>query len=346
MIIAWNARGAAGRDFGNALKELMRRYKPSMVILVETRCSGSKAQKVIKNLGFKHQIIEEARGLSGGIWILWKDDMINVSVIAQNKQYIHCQVTGIGRCTWNLTAIYASPREQERKELWECLRILANRNTGPWLLLGDFNDIRDEKEQRRGGKIDERKCRRFSENIEKCRLIDLGAEGPNMTWRGPLTSHGNRLFKRLDRGLCNQHWRNLFGEAWLRVGPRLNSDHHPLLVFMEEKLEVRRNRPFRSEACWMKHEDFRKVVKKNWEQPRMVWQNLKQLEPKLLDWNVNVFGHIARRKAEILRRLEGIQRSLHYRHNPFLDRLEGRLQEDLRKLLDEEELLWFQKART
>lgn len=60
MIVVWNARGAAGKAFGTAVKEYKRRFKPTIFVLVETRCSGDIAQKAIKRMSFKHQVLVEA----------------------------------------------------------------------------------------------------------------------------------------------------------------------------------------------------------------------------------------------------------------------------------------------
>ena len=51
-------------------------------------------------------------------------------------------------------------------------------------------------------------------------------------------------------------------------------------------------------------------------------------------------------KKELLRRIGGIQRSLQYKLNSYLDRLEKEVQGELRSTLWQEEILWFQKART
>lgn len=53
MIVVWNARGAAGKAFNQALKELKRHWKPKVVVLLETRCSGENAQRAIKRMSFK-----------------------------------------------------------------------------------------------------------------------------------------------------------------------------------------------------------------------------------------------------------------------------------------------------
>lgn len=67
MILVWNLRGAIGEDFSLTLREMKKNLKPKVVVLLETRCSGAVAQKAIKKWGFRNQILEEARGLSGGI---------------------------------------------------------------------------------------------------------------------------------------------------------------------------------------------------------------------------------------------------------------------------------------
>lgn len=189
MIVVWNARGAAGKAFSLALKELCRNWKPKVVVLVETRCSGEKAQEVIKRLGFKNQIIEEAAAMSGGIWILWNSPFIQISVLAQRPQFIHLLVSGMGDRTWCFTAVYGSPREQERKYLWDDLWEISKNCPLPWMLAGDFNDIKDPIEQKGGGNVNEGKCQKFLDNINRCRLIDMGSEGPRYTWWGPITNH-------------------------------------------------------------------------------------------------------------------------------------------------------------
>ena len=69
MIIVWNARGVAEKAFGNVVKEIKRRFNPTILVLVETRCSGE-AQQAIRRMGFKKQTIVEANRMSGGIWML------------------------------------------------------------------------------------------------------------------------------------------------------------------------------------------------------------------------------------------------------------------------------------
>lgn len=346
MICVWNARGAAGCAFGNAVKELKRRFNPIILVLVETRCSGVVAQKAIKRMGFQRRLMVEAQGMSGGIWLLWNHPELRVSQLMANKQFLHCQLSGIGARPWLFTAVYASPRASERKVLWDELSALSATINDPWMLAGDFNDIKMAEEQCGGDVIDERRCKRFRDNIEACRLIDLKTEGPRFTWKGPVVGYASRLYKKLDRVLCNGAWQTCYGETVIRVGPRIQSDHHPLLIDVLPKRTEGWERPFRFEAAWLQHTGFKALVGAKWDGTIEAWLALGELEKELRMWNIHTFDHIKKKKKELIRRIFGAQRALQELRYPYLERLEDKLQGELRQILEQEEMLWFQKART
>ena len=297
-------------------------------------------------MGFKNQALVDAQGMSGGIWLMWNDDSIQIKVLKKHKQFLHCEIMGVSRFPWYFTAVYASPRAQERQEFWAEMEQLAVQVRGPWLLTGDFNDIKNRNEQRGGGEINENKCKKFCENIEKCRLIDLGTEGPRYTWRGPRVKLASRLYKKLDRALANVEWKMKFGEAKVKVGLRSQSDHHPLLIHLNTSNKDRGERPFRFEAAWLTHATFKEFVASKWTNTDEVWKTLNKMEEELKHWNVHTFGHINQRKKELTRRIDGAQRALQEAYNPHLEELEAALQEELREVLMQEEILWYQKART
>ncbi|KAJ8767163.1 hypothetical protein K2173_013560 [Erythroxylum novogranatense] len=118
-----------------------------------------------------------------------------------------------------------------------------------------------------GAPVDPARCLRFREIIDECKLIDLGSVGPRMTWKGPKVGTYNRVFKRLDRALCNADWLREYNETTVRVLPRVGSDHHPLLVdIQEETRKTSYGRPFRYQAIWQRHPKFVDFLKTTWPQ--------------------------------------------------------------------------------
>ncbi|KAK8563899.1 hypothetical protein V6N12_036034 [Hibiscus sabdariffa] len=62
-------------------------------------------------------------------------------------------------------------------------------------------------------------------------------------------------------------------------------------------------------------------------------------------WNVNVFGHIGKKKKELLAQLRGIDHALCIYHSDFLVQLDLDLRAKLAEVLRHEESLWLQKLQ-
>ena len=67
---------------------------------------------------------------------------------------------------------------------------------------------------------------------------------------------------------------------------------------------------------------------------------------KALRWNKDVFGIVFTRKKIIMARLLGVQKAFTSRLNPFLIRLQNKLNDEYNLILQLEEELWAMKART
>ena len=70
-IMYWNVQGAASANFRRSFRTIIKNYNPSMVVLMEPRISGVKADDFIKKSGFDQSHRVEAVGFFGGIWLLW-----------------------------------------------------------------------------------------------------------------------------------------------------------------------------------------------------------------------------------------------------------------------------------
>lgn len=73
------------------LKEYLKDFDLEIVVLLETRISGIKVENVIWKIRLRNSHRVEARGFSGGVWILCKCN-VEVSVVLNTFQFVHLKV--------------------------------------------------------------------------------------------------------------------------------------------------------------------------------------------------------------------------------------------------------------
>ncbi|KAL4278579.1 hypothetical protein GQ457_03G026910 [Hibiscus cannabinus] len=127
---------------------------------------------------------------------------------------------------------------------------------------------------------------------------------------------------------------------------KLGSDHRPILLDTCPRVVVTGNRPFRYIAAWNEHPDFASFLKSVWSDSASIDQNVSLFQQRSRMWNSDVFGHIGRRKKQLLARIKGVELALEILGNSYLLMLEDDLKRELDSVLSQEESLWYQKART
>lgn len=97
----------------------------------------------------------------------------------------------------------------------------------------------------------------------------------------------------------------MYQDANVLVLPRVRSDHHPILVELEElRGRVKGvERSFRFDTAWLQHNEFADFVRKSWEAGIEVPKALEGLSTQLKVWNRVVYGNIFQRKRRVLARL-------------------------------------------
>lgn len=288
----WNVQGAGNHNFISALKELVRYHKPTVIALVETHMGGSQAQSIATCIGYTGQSRVDAVGFSGGIWIYWKSELVSVEPIIKHDQHITMNITRVGGLPWYFTAVYASPDPLKRRELWKELEDFACTHNQPWLLAGDFNDTRFPSERSSACRETIRRSERFNEWIDNMDLIEVEFSGAKHTWARGLTPE-TRVSARLDRALCNGAWSLRFHNAKVKHLPAIQSDHCPLLISPNGFAQLSHiNKPFKFQATWMKHENFKDFVERSWDNSCPLTCALSKLAEVLKTWNTEVFGNI------------------------------------------------------
>ena len=153
-ILVWNCRGAMKPLFRKTVMDLVDWHNPIIMVITETRLSGARATEIIETLPFDGAVVSDTIGFAGGIWLLWRFDLVQVEALATIEQEIHAIVWVRSQTfNWLISAIYASPRFEERCILWENLKMLANMHDLPWALMGDFKEVLTKEEKSGGNHI-------------------------------------------------------------------------------------------------------------------------------------------------------------------------------------------------
>ncbi|GLU06570.1 hypothetical protein SLE2022_235940 [Rubroshorea leprosula] len=83
---------------------------------------------------------------------------------------------------------------------------MANVIQGPWMIIGDFNDMVDQSEKFGGNEISQTRVRAYLDCMNNCNMVDLGFIGNRFTWVNMRFS--NQLIReRLDRAWANPDWK-------------------------------------------------------------------------------------------------------------------------------------------
>ncbi|KAJ7971829.1 Endonuclease/exonuclease/phosphatase [Quillaja saponaria] len=246
-----NVRGAGSKGFDSSVHDLLRIHRPAIAIFVETRVNPLRAEGIIRRLGFYFFEKVDSHGFSGGIWLLWHSQIVQLQVLSSFDQVINVLISDTTGFDWVLSAVYAKPSLAGRHVLWNFLNGCGFCASHPWLLLGDFNDIVSAEES--FNPLIVNRSNHFLSWINRNYLINLGFSGPKFTWTNG--RKGIALIKeRLDRGICNSDWRVHFKEGFIQHLPRTRSDHYPVLLNVSRIAPFDAfNKPFRFEACWLSH---------------------------------------------------------------------------------------------
>lgn len=111
------------------------------------------------------------------------------------------------------------------------LRAIALQISEPWILIGDFNLVRDTADKN-NDLFNFREAQLFSDTINDLALIEIPLVDRAYTW-------SNRrdipTLVRLDRCFANDLWDGMFPNTNLSTLPHTVSDHVPLLLTASTK---------------------------------------------------------------------------------------------------------------
>lgn len=176
-------------------------------------------------------------------------------------------------------------------------------------------------------------------------LIDMGFRGSAFTWKRGSTEI-NFVAKRLDRVLCCAQSRLKWQEAVVTHLPFLSSDHAPLYLQLSPvKSGDPKRCPFRFEAAWLTHAAFKDLLVASWDGRLSTPAALEVLRVKLRKWNRDVFGEVQKRKEKLVSAIKEVQDTLLFVPTNDLIIREAELTREMDVVMEQEEVIWFQKSR-
>jgi hypothetical protein len=115
--------------------------QPQTCFILETEVSGSRVSSLRWSFGLRNCLSIDSVGLSGGLALFW-DESINVTLLSQGECYFDVVIKeDPGVTPWRATFIYGEPRVENRGDMWDLLRDLCGVWSGPWMVIGDFNEV-------------------------------------------------------------------------------------------------------------------------------------------------------------------------------------------------------------
>lgn len=120
------------------VKRLCKQQTISIVSILETKVKPQKMQAIQKKFGTRWHWQCNYDYSSKG-WLGWIDELVNVSVLQVNEQFIHSLVVDKQRSnSIHLTVVYGLHTIETRRALWRDFLNVAV-TLSPWV--GDFNTI-------------------------------------------------------------------------------------------------------------------------------------------------------------------------------------------------------------
>lgn len=192
QIISWNIRGLGSYVKKKFLSKLIKKRKPDMVFVQETKLESTERFVVQKMWGGPKMefVSSNSVGASGGLITIWNTDFFKVTNIITHRSFVYLEGVLLNSFPCVLVNVYAPNEVGNRRELWEVLLGLKVNSQVPWCIGGDFNEIKEVSE-RVGCTRMERRMRDFLEFCNNMELVDLPMIGRKFTWTNYISTSGH-----------------------------------------------------------------------------------------------------------------------------------------------------------
>ena len=108
---------------------------------METKLTKDKVATMCKQLSYDNGFEVPRIGLGGGLMLLCKENVM-ISVQSSSSNHISCFISFDNQhLSWHFSGFYGDLIVSNRHMTWELLQHLRIVAHGPWLVMGDFNEV-------------------------------------------------------------------------------------------------------------------------------------------------------------------------------------------------------------
>ncbi|XP_074278070.1 uncharacterized protein LOC141601676 [Silene latifolia] len=259
--LSLNYRGLDNPSAVSGLRNLIRRESPAIVFLCETKLGSRDMRKVINKIDGYDGLMVDSVGRSGGSAFLWRAE-VKCTFRGASDHYMDFDVE-IGGIVWRCTWFYGWPAVQDRHLSWRQLRLLAGDSTGPWLCIGDYNEVLYFSEMKGGPRV-QWQMNNFRDAVDEVGLRDLQFQGYECTFDNGQEGDNNRQ-SRIDRAMITESWSEIYPFAKLFHLDREWSDHAPIKVMFDARIrDEGGSKLFRFEHIWVGEDGCEEAMARGW----------------------------------------------------------------------------------
>lgn len=290
-IWCWNCRGMKSVVTPTLpfISSVVKSLLVDVIFLSETKCPSIDLEASFSRLGLVNWAGVDSVNAAGGLFLCWSNN-VSFKVVFSSTNIVFCKVEETPGSSMYVSFVYGSPYLELRSSVWDLYGGLIQSHLGKHLLIGDFNQL-EFSTQKLGGSRYIKGANKFTHWRMENNLLEIPAKGVQFTWTNN-RDNGKVVLEQLDRGYCNDEWRQTHPNAVIWNFPIFLSDHGPVLLDTSPQPGKTRH-PYKLEAWALSLQPVTEIIDEEWNKHTsgsrlfVLQRKLQNIKVRLKHWCLN-----------------------------------------------------------